>query len=203
MEVSREMAFDICNCNPEKDEETKETMKDRVYGMIEVGHLRSEICARLGISTADYWEIKKEWMERKKRDSDERREFYRLRVNIHGRCKRLLMRLTEDVRQYCEEGTVEEIERILEALPLVNDKGKLQKDMEVLRDKEKDIEGAKLKSGVKRREEGIRAFRNELKNAESRRLRSLDKYATQHRLSFNEKVRMARRIKGLYHLKKV
>jgi len=178
----------------------RETMKDEVYRMIEEGYPRSEICARLGISTADYWAIKKEWMARKKRESEERREFHRLRFSIHERCKRLLMRLTEEVKQYCEESTVEEIERILEELPSVRSKEELERYMDILKALRKEVEDAEFKAGVERRNRENRTFREELTKAGWRRLIYLDKFAEEG-LSEEEKMKKARRIQKLYHLK--
>ena len=172
-----------------EEKETGEATRDKVCRMIEEGNLMSEICEELKISSASYWEIKKEWAERKRRESTERREFYRLRVTVHERCKRLLLRLTKEVARYCEKGTVEEIERILDGLPLVRNKEELQKDMEVLQKKGKEVEDATLKAGVERREKEIRIFHEELEKVEERRLRDLEKSAEQEELSPDEKER--------------
>jgi len=169
-----------------EEKETGEATRDNVCRMIEEGNLMSEICEELKISSASYWEIKKEWAERKRRESTERREFYRLRVTVHERCKRLLMRLTKEVARYCEKGTVEEIERIREGLPLVRNKEELQKEMEVLQKKGKEIEDATLKAGVERREKEIRIFHEELEKAEERRLRDLDESAAQYNRKLSE-----------------
>lgn len=178
-------------------------MKDNAYKMIEEGDLRSEICAQLGISAVDYREIKSEGIERKESESDEMQEFHKLKVRVHKRCRMLLIRLTEDVKQYCEPSTVEEIERIQEMLPLANDKEALQAHIEMLREKEKDIETATLKAGESKIEKELKTFKEELKEEEARRLRSLDKYAEQQGLSLNEKMKMARRIRRLYYIKEV
>ncbi len=181
-----------------EEKETGEATGDKVCRMIEEGYLMSEICEELKISSASYWELKKEWEERKRSESTERREFHRLRVRVHEKCKRLLMRLTKEVAGCCEKGAVEEIERILEGLPLVSDKEALQKDMEVLREKEKEIEDAEHKTGVERRRGQIRQFLEGLVKAEERRLKALDEYAAKQGLSPEEKRKIEKRIREQY-----
>ena len=179
-----------------EEKEFWDATRDEVCRMTEEGHLMSEICEGLKISSASYWEIKEEWAERKSRESIERREFHRLRVRVHEKCKRLLMRRTKEVARYCDRSTVEEIERILEGLPLVRDKEELQKDMAVLREKEKEIEDAELKAGVERRKKEFGKFLTELMIAkERRRLRELEESAEQQGLSPDEKERKKKRIK--------
>jgi len=186
-----------------EEKETGEATSDKVCRMIEEGYLTSEICEELKISSASYWEIKKEWEKRKRSESAERKEFHRLRVRVHEKSKRLLMRCTKEVARYCDWSTVEEIERILEGLPLVRDKEELQKDMEVLREKEKEIEDAELKAGVERRERELRTFLEELMKAKERRkLRELEKSAEQQGLSPEEKDRRKKRIREIYGVKR-
>ena len=126
-----------------------------------------------------------------------------MRVRVHEKGKRLLMRLTKEVARYCDWSTVEEIERILEGLPLVRDKEELQKDMEALREKEKEIEDAELKAGVERRDRELIKFLEELMKAEERRkLRELEKSAAQLGLSPEEKDRRKKQIREIYGNKK-
>lgn len=186
-----------------EEKETGEATSDKVCRMIEEGYLTSEICEELKISSASYWEIKKDWEKRKRSESAERKEFRRLRVRVHEKGKRLLMRRTKEVARYCDWSTVEEIERILEGLPLVRDKEELQKDMEVLREKEKEIEAAELKAGVERRDRELKKFLEELMRAKERRkLRELEESAEQQGLSPEEKDRRKKRIREIYGVKR-
>jgi len=182
----------------EGGKETEETITDKAYKMIEAGLLISEICKRLKIQPANYWELKKEWNERKKSARDDKWAFLRLRAKVHERCKRLLIRLSGEIAQYSEKGTIEELERMLEKLPAVRDRAELEADIAILDEREKEIENTEFRAKVGRKEKEKENFRLELKKMEARKLMALYKYAAREGLSYDETLKRENRIRKLY-----
>jgi hypothetical protein len=185
----------------DRGNEIEEKTRDKAYNMIEEGYLRSEICTRLGISVANYWKIKKDWDERRRRRRDDKLEFRRFRGSISESCKRLLIRLTGPLAQYSKKGTIEELERILEELPSVKEKEVLEGYMEILNELKKeiaDMEFSALKDMKKKEKE---KFQVELKKAEAKKLIALYKDATRHGLSREETIKREQRIRLLYSVK--
>jgi hypothetical protein len=186
----------------DRGNEIEEKTRDKAYNMIEEGYLRSEICTRLGISVANYWKIKKDWDERRRRRRDDKLEFRRFRGSISESCKRLLIRLTGPLAQYSKKGTIEELERMLEELPSVKEKEVLEGYMEILNELKKeiaDMEFSALKDMKKKEKE---KFQVELKKAEAKKLIALYKDATRHGLSREETIKREQRIRLLYSAKK-
>lgn len=185
----------------DRGNEIEEKTRDKAYNMIEEGYLRSEICTRLGISVANYWKIKKDWEERRRRRRDDKLDFRRFRGSISESCKRLLIRLTGPLAQYSKKGTIEELERILEELPSVKEKEVLEGYMEILNELKKeiaDMEFSALKDMKKKEKE---KFQVELKKAEAKKLIALYKDATRHGLSREETIKREQRIRLLYSVK--
>lgn len=185
----------------DRGNEIEEKTRDKAYNMIEEGYLRSEICTRLGISVANYWKIKKDWDERRRRRRDDKLDFRKFRGSISESCKRLLIRLTGPLAQYSKKGTIEELERILEELPSVKEKEVLEGYMEILNELKKeiaDMEFSALKDMKKKEKE---KFQVELKKAEAKKLIALYKDATRHGLSREETIKREQRIRLLYSVK--
>jgi hypothetical protein len=186
----------------DRGNEIEEKTRDKAYNMIEEGYLRSEICTRLGISVANYWKIKKDWDERRRRRRDDKLEFRRFRGSISESCKRLLIRLTGPLAQYSKKGTIEELERILEELPSVKEKEVLEGYMEILNELKKEIDDMEFSALKDMKKKEKEKFQAELKKAEAKKLIALYKDATRHGLSREETIKREQRIRLLYSAKK-
>ena len=186
----------------DRGNEIEEKTRDNAYKMIEEGYLRSEICTRLGISVANYWKIKKDWEERRRRRRDDKLEFRRFRGSISESGKRLLIRLTGPLAQYSKKGTIEELERILEELPSVKEKEVLEGYMEILNELKKEIDDMEFSALKDMKKKEKEKFQAELKKAEARKLIALYKDATRHGLSREETIKREQRIRLLYSAKK-
>ena len=186
----------------DRGNEIEEKTRDNAYKMIEEGYLRSEICTRLGISVANYWKIKKDWEERRRRRRDDKLEFRRFRGSISESGKRLLIRLTGPLAQYSKKGTIEELERILEELPSVKEKEVLEGYMEILNELKKEIDDMEFSALKDMKKKEKEKFQAELKKAEARKLIALYKDATRHGLSREETIKREQRIRLLYSVKK-
>ncbi len=185
----------------DRGNEIEEKTRDKAYNMIEEGYLRSEICTRLGISVANYWKIKKDWDERRRRRRDDKLEFRRFRGSISESCKRLLIRLTGPLAQYSKKGTIEELERILEELPSVKEKEVLEGYMEILNELKKEIDDMEFSALKDMKKKEKEKFQAELKKAEAKKLIALYKDATRHGLSREETIKREQRIRLLYSVK--
>jgi len=150
-----------------------EETRNKAYELIEEGYLRSEICAQLGISIADYWEIKKDREERRKRKRDDKLDFRRFRGSVSESCKRLLIRLTGPLAQYSKRGTIDELERILEELPAVKSREVLEEYIEILNAKKKETDELEFKALTDMRTREKEKFQAELKKAEAKKLIAL------------------------------
>ena len=186
----------------DRGNEIEEKTRDKAYNMIEEGYLRSEICTRLGISVANYWKIKKDWEERRRRRRDDKLDFRRFRGSISESGKRLLIRLTGPLAQYSKKGTIEELERMLEELPSVKEKEVLEGYMEILNELKKEIDDMEFSALKDMKKKEKEKFQVELKKAEAKKLIALYKDATRHGLSREETIKREQRIRLLYSAKK-
>ncbi len=182
----------------EGEAETEETLTAKAYKMIEAGLLISEICKRLNIQPADYWELKKDWNESKKNARDSKWAFLRLRAKVHERCKRSLILLSGDVAQYTKKGTIEELKRMLEKLPAVRDRAELEADIAILGEKEKEIQDTAFRAKIGRKKNEKKKFQAELQRVEARKLMALYKYAAREGLSRDETLKREKRIRKMY-----